>query len=488
MFDISLRNIGPIASADIHVRPLTIFIGPNNAGKSYAAVIAFLLSRLLTDHAGGFYRSLPAADQVRWLVRRRLNPFEPIDLPDKPAAFKSLPKGFRDAAGETAKRLEQRIGQLLSSEVEQLFTKSVKELVTINSRSAGQIGVKSQDGLFSMQCTVDRRANNIAVSGFNVALERTTVQVPTPNELVFFTSPAEAAVAKAIQQCVTSLSRRAYYLPAARSGLLQSHRLLTQLLLRRASQVGIEPLSVPPLPGIVSEFVSTLLRLRPRSRSQKLAIAADAMAESLARGQIDLQPTESGEHFHEIMFQTGGGSFRIEDVSSSVAELAPLVLFTRHLFQPDDVVIIEEPEAHLHPENQRLMARAIADLVRNGVWVIITTHSDYLLSQFSNIVRLGSLSGKKQQKFASAATLAPEDVSVLHFQQIGKQRTTKTSEIVVDSVEGIDDREFAAVAQSLYNESAEIDLAQESQKEADAAEARVDRNARPKDVAERRRQ
>lgn len=38
---LSLRYFGPVASADISVRPLTIFIGPNGSGKSYTAMALY---------------------------------------------------------------------------------------------------------------------------------------------------------------------------------------------------------------------------------------------------------------------------------------------------------------------------------------------------------------------------------------------------------------------------------------------------------------
>ena len=46
--------------------------------------------------------------------------------------------------------------------------------------------------------------------------------------------------------------------------------------------------------------------------------------------------------------------------SSMVAELAPVVLYLRHLVRPDDVLIIEEPESNLHPAMQVEFTRQLA--------------------------------------------------------------------------------------------------------------------------------
>lgn len=40
---ISVRNVGPLQEAHIDVRPLTIFVGPNNTGKTW---LAYLLASI----------------------------------------------------------------------------------------------------------------------------------------------------------------------------------------------------------------------------------------------------------------------------------------------------------------------------------------------------------------------------------------------------------------------------------------------------------
>ena len=42
---LTVSNFGPIAKANIDLRPLTVFVGPSNTGKSYLAILIYALHR-----------------------------------------------------------------------------------------------------------------------------------------------------------------------------------------------------------------------------------------------------------------------------------------------------------------------------------------------------------------------------------------------------------------------------------------------------------
>ncbi|MDF4251345.1 DUF3696 domain-containing protein [Streptomyces sp. WMMB303] len=48
--------------------------------------------------------------------------------------------------------------------------------------------------------------------------------------------------------------------------------------------------------------------------------------------------------------------------------------------EPGDVLIVENPEAHLHPTGQSRMGRFLAQVAGSGVQVVIETHSDHVLN------------------------------------------------------------------------------------------------------------
>lgn len=79
-------------------------------------------------------------------------------------------------------------------------------------------------------------------------------------------------------------------------------------------------------------------------------------------------------------------------LSSSIRSLSYIYFYVKHELEPGEILIIDEPEAYLHPSNQMRMARILAMLVNAGVRVVITTHSDYMVREFNALIALGSMS------------------------------------------------------------------------------------------------
>ncbi len=74
--------------------------------------------------------------------------------------------------------------------------------------------------------------------------------------------------------------------------------------------------------------------------------------------------------------------------STSVRSLMYLHFWLKHQAQKGDLLMIDEPELNLHPENQIKMARLFAKLVNVGIKVWVTTHSDYIVKELNNCLML----------------------------------------------------------------------------------------------------
>jgi len=101
--------------------------------------------------------------------------------------------------------------------------------------------------------------------------------------------------------------------------------------------------------------------------------------------------------------------------SSSIKSLFLMDFYIRHLAREGDILIIDEPELNLHPDNQRKMACLLARLVNCGVRVLITTHSDFLVREINNLIMLSSSIPDKEAimeryKISEKDILQPEQV------------------------------------------------------------------------------
>lgn len=107
---------------------------------------------------------------------------------------------------------------------------------------------------------------------------------------------------------------------------------------------------------------------------------------------------------HEILYlpQKERGRAKVHPIpiymtSSAVKSLALLDVYVRNIADKGDLLLIDEPELNLHPGNQLLMARFLARLVNRGINVLITTHSDYLIKEFNNLIMLSNEFPRKNQ-------------------------------------------------------------------------------------------
>jgi predicted ATP-dependent endonuclease of OLD family len=123
---------------------------------------------------------------------------------------------------------------------------------------------------------------------------------------------------------------------------------------------------------------------------------------------------------HQIVFvpkPNGGGKKEIplHNASSSVQCFALLYFHLCHTARKGQLLIIDEPESHLDTANQIKLARLLARCVNAGLKVLITTHSDYLVKEFNNLIMLSSkFEGKakllKKFKYSEDDSLKQENV------------------------------------------------------------------------------
>lgn len=249
------------------------------------------------------------------------------------------------------------------------------------------------------------------------------------------------------------VSAKSYYLPAARSGIMETRGVITSSLVDLATPGGLEhfPESAT-FTGMIADFLKQIMSYEEgRVSSDEIIGIVEALENEVLRGEIEVRKSIVGYPEFRYRPHKSEQALRMSQSSSMVSELAPLVFFLRGIVRPGDTLIIEEPEAHLHPAAQTKVALTVARLVRAGVRVIITTHSDWLLEQIGNLVREGEVMKLKKNKAEPATWLTKEEVGAWWF-----RADKPVQEIPFEHIAGIEPKEYGEVAEELYNRSVDL--------------------------------
>jgi len=159
----------------------------------------------------------------------------------------------------------------------------------------------------------------------------------------------------------------------------------------------------------------------------------------------------------ELYYIPKGKKLRLsmDESSSAVRSLLDIGFYLRHEARIGDLLMVDEPELNLHPENQRRIAKLFARLINIGIKVFITTHSDYIIKEINTLIMLNhdqphlkqiaAEEGYRQEELLSAdqvkVYIAEQALEMLKV----KKRKTKFNTLTpakIDPEMGIEARSF----------------------------------------------
>lgn len=504
LLKLRIRDFGPIVDADIDLRPLTLFVGPSNTGKSYLAVLIYALQRLrnLRASRSGFHAQTRsrkfrrAADEARdeflsWARAAAASGagagWADAPLPDRVAGLVRSALSADD--GDFSGLAEAEFSRCFSvAKTDRLIRRSARkpsEVVLRHFVETGHEQEKPFQHAFSFSrgksaslastipegkpLYVDRRAARDLKEGFRWTFQDSQLplgELFTPERL-----PMHAAVqdlAEAVFPHVFGRSwNSSHYLPADRAGAMHAHRAVVSALVSRAADPAFRQESLSStLSGVLADFLQRLIVLeRPgpfpkgKGRSRRGEDLAARLEKEILSGAVRMESLP-GLSYPEFFYRPEGwkDDLPLMRASSMVSELAPVVLYLRHVVRIGDTLIIDEPEAHLHPAKQVAFMRSLAAMVKAGIRVIMTTHSEWVLEELANLVRASALSDAEQKAVGvEEASLRREDVGAWLFRPKPGCKGSEVREINLDSESRLYPVGYDDVAFELHNRGVEID-------------------------------
>ena len=135
-----------------------------------------------------------------------------------------------------------------------------------------------------------------------------------------------------------------------------------------------------PTTGMYSEFLNDMAginRIKPRPDTASEIVLK--LFRTILEGEVNKEETT-------YIYTTNDASMPVSAAAASIREIAPLQILAKKQDVSRCAILVEEPEAHLHPLKQRMMADIIGALSHNGAVMQITTHSDYFLRRLNELI------------------------------------------------------------------------------------------------------
>lgn len=400
-----VENFAKIKEADLTIAPFMCFVGDNNSGKSYLMSLIWgmlTLGKELFPKAPSEAKSYKKCEN--WLS---LNTNNNVKIDDEAAQM--YISWFNDLLGSNKKVLLRKIFNY-EVMIEKIEIRNYKRNTPIcleweengERYSATEKYIKvpkfvstNRDELFKI---------NVYIC-WNLLFEGIAAPMYTP-----------IIKGRRIGEPV--------YLPASRTGFMLTYSQLVsnsiQLSFSPETEENASALTMPYV-----DFLQLITKFESKKKvSKKYESIIGYIENNMTHGNLSIKK----DMLPVIQYQPKGSNneFPLYVASSIISEIAPLLL----LFKSDikfNTLIIEEPEAHLHPELQQKMARLLINIMNLGIQVWYTTHSETILQHVNNMIKLSNNPKKsklmKEYGYESADLLGTDKVRMYQFEQVEKSRT-----------------------------------------------------------------
>lgn len=363
-----VENLSKIKSADVTIAPLMCFVGDNNSGKSY---LMSMLWGILT-------------------VGKEIFPKKPSDA-------------------KTYKRCEEwlktyiNVEKELSDEDIEIYLTWFNELLNLKKKSLVKKIFNYDIDIDKIEITKYKRKKSIKIiweessSRYSVTknyIKFPKIEEPSREELLKMNAYIcwnllMEGIAEPLYTPIVKGRRMGepIYLPASRTGFMLTYAQLIEnsLQITFSSELH-ENTSTLTLPYV--DFLQLITKFETNKKiSKKYSDIVEFIEKNMTKGNLSVKK----EMLPVIKYLPEGSDKEIPlyVASSIVSEISPLLLVLKSGIN-FKAMIIEEPEAHLHPELQQKMARVIIKMMNCGVPVWVTTHSDTILQHINNMLKLNN--------------------------------------------------------------------------------------------------
>ena len=333
---VRIDQLGRIRDSEILVSPLMVFSGESGLGKSYLALLCHYFFELLINTS-------------------RLNHF----FVDNNIDFNILSKNFKD------------VGTALEIKKQDLEAWMAKDAILYLRYMLGYDGISGQIEITLPESVPD------------------TMAFTYKNELTGLVDKEEIYTILSLGNLRFRIQEKTQFDESPFAFLLRfvlidyifgNYQKLDSTFVLPPSRGPILTEQIIPTTGMYSEFLSDMAglnRIKPRPDTASEIVLK--LFRTILEGEVDKEETT-------YIYTTNDASMPVSAAAASIREIAPLQILAKKQDVSRCAILVEEPEAHLHPLKQRMMADIIGALSHNGAIMQITTHSDYFLRRLNELI------------------------------------------------------------------------------------------------------
>ncbi|MBW1615178.1 MAG: AAA family ATPase, partial [Deltaproteobacteria bacterium] len=385
---VSIKNLGQIKKADIKINDLTIIAGGNNTGKTY---ITYAIYGLLEEWKK--YLHLEESENFAKTLIKEGSLIIPIELLNKKKTniINKISEEFSDnihnifGAGEN-----QFPNTKISVSIEQnspAFIDKISPVVQFGKNIKIEARYEKDKEVILSLITEDKKKLPplfILSDGITFILSYILLKSSFPSPFILsaerqaislFYKELDINKDKLIEQLQKVSGERGHFDPF-------------ELIEAYSSRYAL------PIKDNIF-FTRDISKLKSSKSSLSFGEEILKTIKDMAGGYF--KQVDKEIHFISTARKKGKFNIPLYLASSSARGLSDIYFYLKHKAQKGDILMIDEPESHLHPANQIYIARLLALCVNSGLKVFISTHSDYIIREFNNLIMLSnSFDGKEE--------------------------------------------------------------------------------------------
>lgn len=333
---VRIDQLGRIRDSEILVSPLMVFSGESGLGKSYLALLCHYFFELLINTS-------------------RLNHF----FVDNNIDFNILSKDFKD------------VGTALEIKKQDLEAWMAKDAILYLRYMLGYDGISGQIEITLPESIPD------------------TMAFTYKNELTGLVNEEDLYTILSLGNLRFRIQEKTQFDESPFAFLLRfvmidyifgNYQMLDSTFVLPPSRGPILTEQIIPTTGMYLEFLNDMTglnRIKPRPDTASEIVLK--LFRTILEGEVNKEETT-------YIYTTNDASMPVSAAAASIREIAPLQILAKKQDVSRCAILVEEPEAHLHPLKQRMMADIIGALSHNGAIMQITTHSDYFLRRLNELI------------------------------------------------------------------------------------------------------